>query len=343
MYHEMPDHQWHAKAHNDDNPIPPTCRPRGKAGVAIIWKNSLNKHIEILQEGGNRLTAIYLQTTPPVVVINTYLPCDDGKIDDYNALLDEVREVTMKYQDAANIIWIGDMNGSLERARGTGRAYKRDKALLAFCQETTFTPTIPIHDLPTFYHHNKSTSKIDHIMHLVWQDNNIITKAEIYPREPGNTSTHDPVVATTRISLGPLAPKQNTPTPETTIKKTNWRTIDKDAYTEFTEAGLCRILKDSATATDPEAMIGELTNCLWEAGQAAQTTMPSKSRPKKTRKGLWHPDLRLCVTESKKAHWRWKKEGCPTKDSPHWQAKRDASRRLRRQQRKLQAIQREKE
>lgn len=139
MYRELPNHQWHAKAHDDDAPIPPTCRPRGKAGIAIIWKDSLNQHIQVLQEGGTRLAAIYIQSTPPIVLINTYFPCDDSRIDDYSALLDEVREVTIKYQDTANVIWVGDMNGSLERATGSGRSYKRDKALLAFCQETALS------------------------------------------------------------------------------------------------------------------------------------------------------------------------------------------------------------
>ncbi len=129
-YQEMPNHQWHAKAHDDDNPVPPSCRPRGKAGIAIIWKNKLNQHIQVLPEGGNRLAAIYLETTPPIVLINTYLPCDDGRIDDYSALLDEVREVTIKYQDTANIIWVGDMNGSLERAAGSGLQERQSPARL---------------------------------------------------------------------------------------------------------------------------------------------------------------------------------------------------------------------
>lgn len=179
-------------------------------------------------------------------------------------------------------------------------------------------------------------------MQLSWQDG-IIDRVKISTREPGNTSTHDPVIATVCASLGSKEPTHDIPSPESNIKRTNWRTIDKDAYTEFTEEGLRRILEESEKMPDPEVMIDKLNECLWEAGQSAQTVMPHKSRPKKTRKGLWHPGLRPYITESKNAHWRWKKEGCPTIDSPLWRAKKEAGRRLRRQQRKLQAVQREKE
>ena len=138
-------------------------------------------------------------------------------------------------------------------------------------------------------------------MQLPWQSD-IIARAKILEREPGNTSTHDPVLATIHASLGPKAPTLDTPTPESTSKRTNWRTIDKDAYAEFTEASLRRLLEERETVADPEVMVEELTACLWEASQAAQTVVPGKASTKKTRKGLWHPALKPYVAESKKAH-----------------------------------------
>ena len=39
------------KSVDDDDPIGPQSRPRGKGGVATLWSKKLNSHINILQDG----------------------------------------------------------------------------------------------------------------------------------------------------------------------------------------------------------------------------------------------------------------------------------------------------
>jgi hypothetical protein len=64
--------QCAAKATDDNDPIIRLQKPRGKAGVAILWRNNSDKQIEVLAEGSERLIAIQIDTFPrKTCIVNT--------------------------------------------------------------------------------------------------------------------------------------------------------------------------------------------------------------------------------------------------------------------------------
>ena len=77
---------------DDDNPISPFQRPRGYAGVAIIWNKNLTHHI-------NKLPVWYASSSMPVAIgyvsLTVTSPACRGKgsEDEYSECLDEVTEI----------------------------------------------------------------------------------------------------------------------------------------------------------------------------------------------------------------------------------------------------------
>lgn len=52
----------------------------------------------------------------------------------YSGVVDEVEELVIKYSPTSNIIWLGDLNGDLNRSKN----YKRDQLLHNFCKRIGF-------------------------------------------------------------------------------------------------------------------------------------------------------------------------------------------------------------
>ena len=107
------------KSSDDNDPLTPLQRPRGKGGVALLWSICLDKHVTILnQEGGTRVCVIQVEThAGPVTIINCYLPFRGNKEADrdFMNVTDEVREIVVKYKQSSDIILQGDMNASMFR------------------------------------------------------------------------------------------------------------------------------------------------------------------------------------------------------------------------------------
>ena len=46
------------KSVDDKDPLPPQCRPRGRGGVAIIWKKDIDSMVSLVSDGGDRIQAL---------------------------------------------------------------------------------------------------------------------------------------------------------------------------------------------------------------------------------------------------------------------------------------------
>lgn len=191
---EDPNLCYTIKCYDDDNPVAPTHRPRGYAGVAIIWQKEIAEAVKVLPDGSSRLVAIQVQTEKgPIVIINTYMP-SEGSLDtscSYSSLLDEVYEVTRKYSSTSIILWTGDLNASFNRPRKTSN----DKLFIQFCKEMNLKQPECAPPEPTYHHFSgKASSKIDHFIQLDHQVK-IINHMKIDARHAMNCSTHDSIMA----------------------------------------------------------------------------------------------------------------------------------------------------
>ncbi|CAG2187365.1 SPPL3 [Mytilus edulis] len=108
----------HIKCYDDEIIMDPLERKRGHAGVAICYKKDIANCVEKLNDGGNRVIAIRINSAKPVISICVYLPTRGNKItrDDYIAVLDELVEIILKYRQSSDILIGGDVNASLHRS-----------------------------------------------------------------------------------------------------------------------------------------------------------------------------------------------------------------------------------
>ena len=152
------------KSTDDNDPLTPLQRPRGKGGVAIRWSKRLDQYVTTLvNDGGNRSCAIQVETLQSrLTIINCYLPCRGNKEagKDFVNVADEMREIIVKYKQSSDVILLGDMNASLFR----DPPLARDKYLKDILSEMNLSLPENYPEVHT-YKHGSVKSIIDYIIH----------------------------------------------------------------------------------------------------------------------------------------------------------------------------------
>ena len=120
------------KAVDDDDLLLTTQKPRGYGGVACLIRKSIQTKDECLPSGGNRITAIEVQSNPPLCVVGVYMPVrgTSGKTD-FIEILDEIYERLINFGNSHAVFIVGDMNSSLTLRNGN----ERDKILSKFVSQ----------------------------------------------------------------------------------------------------------------------------------------------------------------------------------------------------------------
>ena len=110
---------------------------RGHAGVAAVWDHNLDHLIfPFPDEGNERIMVIGAgnqENLYSIIFISSYLPAGNStsEFETYREAIDMVYEIILKYRDVSDVVWIGDMNGSLNRTNMCAR----DNTLRSFCLE----------------------------------------------------------------------------------------------------------------------------------------------------------------------------------------------------------------
>ncbi len=331
----FPEFDAHVKCVDDDEPIPPTYKPRGSAGVAILWHKDLSPYIRILPDGGNRLIAIQFPTeSSTITLINTYMPTT-GSMDTsttYTAMLDEVISVISKYESSSTVIWTGDINASYQERRCQSQ---NDKLLKIFCQENRLILAPGMPSTPTYHHFNgSSTSQLDYFLQLEAQ-RSIFTEISVDSRHPCNASSHDAVTA--EISTHFVMKKQPQVVPYNK-PKINWEKADMEKYRALTNARLQALMDTLPDPAHPEILLSRTNSILYETSLECDPKATRKKRPKKGYK--WDKQLQPYIKNSKLVHWQWKSLG--SQPGENMEARKLAKRQLRQAQRQLAASTRNK-
>lgn len=113
----FPDCRYFAKSCDDTDPVTPHLHRKGHAGVAVLWKASVDDIVEVQErEGNDRIIVTLLGRSPgrQIAILNTYMPAGNGQADisKYEDMLDKICEITRKYVACSAVIWLGDLNGS---------------------------------------------------------------------------------------------------------------------------------------------------------------------------------------------------------------------------------------
>ena len=106
------------KSTDDSDLINPHQMPRGKGGIAILWRQNISKNVKKIPDGSSRICRVMCDTAKgPVKIINVYMPCRGIKLSDelFCETLDELSEIIVKYSTSSIIILVGDLIASLHR------------------------------------------------------------------------------------------------------------------------------------------------------------------------------------------------------------------------------------
>ncbi|KAK3089114.1 hypothetical protein FSP39_000940 [Pinctada imbricata] len=329
-----PDHSATSKSVDRDDPITPAERSRGHGGVAIIWKNSHDKSIKILEDGGIRINVIEVKTPQPLILINTYLPArNGGQKDSYAEILDELSEIIYKYRQTHEIIVMGDMNASLFRSPPNGQ----DIMFREFCVKSNIIVTDSYPQNDTFYHHNgKHSASLDYILPI--NNPSLVTDVRVLTEDAVNLSDHCLVEAIINYVIkndkAEITEKRSCSVPQ---GRKNWEKCDIQIYRDNIKI---EIEKQPKSIFQIGENIQKLTNVLKAAEKRAFPL--KKIRKSKRTKTKRTPEIKSAIQTSKNAHKLWKEAGRP-RDPNHPKSleRKFAKRALRRLQRQGNASERE--
>jgi endonuclease/exonuclease/phosphatase family metal-dependent hydrolase len=327
-----------AKCVDDDDNITPLQRPRGKGGVAILWKSRINHLVTVIDDGGDRVQAILLETdTQRLCIVCVYMPCR-GKLHhaaEYSAVLDEVYEIKRKYHYCP-FIWCGDMNASYIRKKKD----PQDVKFMEFCKEIGVVVPPGMPRSSTYYHHNKrDEAQIDYIM-IPDGLASAVVNVVVHSREAMNTSTHSPVCIVLALTMASRGAKQHDIVHSSCAypPTINWKKLDTALYKEVLASKLEAVECILDDQTPVEVAISSFYDALTDA---ARKSAPLR-RGKHGRKKIWSPELSSLAKQSKVAHKEWVRSGRPGKGDASHTAMKKAKNGLRRAQRALAADERSK-
>ena len=182
------------KAVDDDNPLPPSQKPRGYGGVATLFRKDMDIRVRKCLDGGCRVIVTELVTDLPICIINVYMPCRNSRTsDDFDAILLEVQEILDKYAGSHVVILLGDMNSSLVNRVNNDQ----DKELSKFCYSNKLISLQ--RGIPMFFHVNeKDSAEIDHIF-LNEKAKVLSSTVRVETYTDSNVSDHIPVYIILKI------------------------------------------------------------------------------------------------------------------------------------------------
>jgi hypothetical protein len=318
------DFNFTAKATDTYNPILPIHKPRGKGGVATLWRKDIDPHIEVLDEGSERIVVIQIHSVPrKTCLINSYMPSNDK--DHYMETLDEVHEILEKYSPTHDCIWGGDLNASMIRAPPN----QQDRLLRAFCEEHNLHADTSSHK-STFFHYNGSESQIDYILverPLEFEPYNI------YDMEAINVSTHTPVKATISQRLLTECKQNHTYAAKTSKPRVRWEKVDTETYNEQLDIKLRAFDRADGASLPTELALKRISDIMLSS---AEDALPHRPRKMKARKKTWPADIINACKAAKEIFHQWKISG-RRKNSTNFEMLRDAKKNVRRQQRQFEA------
>ena len=317
------------EAHEDTH----SQKPRGHGGVCTLWKRELDQYAFRTKEGNNRIVVTLFDIPKvPICVINCYLPSgvSSSAVQNFEEDLDTIHELTRKYEQAYNVLIIGDLN-----ADHYSRELRKEKYLAAAIQE------LELHDLgqdtatlPTYINHNlKHRSRLDHALvkplgNAEWERVKIESESSV--DSVCNSSTHMPIRTSVKTPSSTLKGIQTAgKQAESTRTIYKWKEADTQKFAEIVAEELMQIDLD-LVSTDHAFNI--LQNAIHTATAAA---VPGKAQRRGNHKQMrrWSSELAAAVKHSKLMHYQWKQLGRPQDNHPAWRARKRASRSVRRVQR----------
>ncbi|VDH91711.1 Hypothetical predicted protein [Mytilus galloprovincialis] len=290
---------WTCKSVDENNPIPPTQKPRGYGGVAILWKQHLDHLVEKINDGSERIICIKINVKPkPILLICAYMPCRGSKQanEQFKECLDQLHEIILKYSDTCTPVLCGDWNCDLMKTTNKSARIKELEDFIS-SKKLMFKPT-PL----TFIHPNgNETSTIDYIFvhdSLAEKVYNTIRLDML----SNNTSDHYPLLTEIETEIVSKK-KQDHPVVSNKIK---WDKIDLQQYQD----SLKKCLQENPIdyLNDSTA----ITRLMETIVTAQKNIVPSSKISTQRNRHIWNDEIEQSLKMNKSSLDKWKLEGKPT-------------------------------
>lgn len=286
---------------------------RGKGGVAIMWRKSLNNNVTLLPIENDRLMGISLQVdnNSYVTILATYLPSANADFNVYLEYLNIVRDTYVFYSETSEVFVCGDLNGELFGPRyQNARHDSRSKALyeMASMLHLNSLPTLSgcIGPSYTFCPYDGGPqSLIDHILIRV-NSLDIVNHYEVLDDCALNVSDHLPVI--TEFNTNILCSKENDYTPVRLM----WERLNKssifETYTSRVSNALQNIEKQPLTNTTAvEAFYDKI---VYHLNVAASESIPVAAYNPHI-KPFWKKGLKSFHKDMTERRHEWIQQGRP--------------------------------
>ena len=288
--------------------------PRGKGGVATMWRKEFSNYVTKCSEGNTRVLPVKLSLGAlQILIINCYLPSGTSPtaLISYDEDMDIISELILKYSSSCTITILGDLQADI---------YNRNKE-----KEVMLRELISRHGLedlggsdvtghtyinPALLH----ASRIDYIL-LKRSDpanrGDPWSPLKIHEHAPSNTSTHT-LITTTIIT--DFRPKSKTCTKVSTKQQWHW---DQADLTQFQSTTRNLLTSCNTDLLDPAAAIDVFNDILSIATTAAVPVTERRIGGPKRNQPKWTPEFKAAETASKAAHFAWKCAGKPPNHPLH--------------------------
>lgn len=315
---------------------------RGKGGIAILWRKSLNISIERMEELGNdRIISIQIKTEDRrnLYIIGAYLPSSNLPISIYRTFVDDLEDVINQLDSRGSFIVLGDLNchiGTFGGPRSLTEINERGKYLIHMMRRLSL---ISVNSQPfctgpveTFYNQNGLIrTTVDHI--LVSEDYFASVKScYVGDDNSRNLSFHRPIFCVLHVRLAKIS---KTPKPKaiTAWKKICVPSIRED-YQQMVATGLSNLNIDQSSLADLPSIEEALKATTSVLKLSAEQSIP-KIMFRHYLKPFWKEGLKPFHDKCRQYRKLWISQGRP-RDSEnsffknYKLAKRDFRRELRR-------------
>ncbi|MEW8544220.1 MAG: reverse transcriptase family protein, partial [Candidatus Thiodiazotropha sp.] len=326
----FPTHTAFSRAVDENNPLPPTQKPRGYGGVSVLCRRSMAFKTRRLPLGDCRLVVVEVASSPPLCICNVYMPCRNTKGeksgDGYKSCLDQIREVLLTYCSTHVVLLVGDLNASLATRKGN----QQDMLLKQFVKQ--FDLSSKQEGECTFFHPNKNDqAEIDYILYSD-RGVDVVKSVNVMSKDAENTSDHVPVVASLNIETEQVHVSNQK------IKcKPKWDKCDIAIYKQTVRENLhpfSTFQLKSNSEIDILQPLGHLNSVLKMATVESIPKHKSEVQIKKLKHRPWSEDIFQAVRNCRLKWWEWRKAGAVhDPDNQHYIAMTKARKFLRKMQR----------
>ena len=313
-------HSVYAKCNKDLETSPPN-RGRGYGGVAIYCDKSLTA-TPVLGVLSDRIIAVTVGVgNQQLCIINVYMPNSGGE--EYDRVIDELLELSVKYNGTHKLLVMGDFNTTFGRRggpRGSEDCTVRGATFLDSIGANEYDPLLCA-DMSqkasgcthTFYRQGIGKSWIDHIFMSASLFECIIA-CGVIDEHMLNVSDHLPVhVSLSMMNVCNRTSRQDNLVSNTTGTRVKWHKMSADEIkskytvaTQETFEDLCSLLDSGTENCDVNILATRITDKIVNVTQKNLVTNKCK---KSKAKPFWCDELSGKLKIRKQCYDEWKANG----------------------------------